>query len=160
MKLIVIGASLTGKTTLVRYLRSISKQPVSEMDEELTNINGGQFPLDTKIKHQVLAPKIINKILLSDNIIFFTNTDYFAVCDIKKAKENGFKIVQLETSLEELLIRNNSRMKNEGYDDLSQWLPGMIEYQQTIKNNGLVDMIIDAKQSTEEIVKEIVEVRN
>ncbi|MFA6602913.1 MAG: hypothetical protein WCT01_03865 [Candidatus Shapirobacteria bacterium] len=155
MKLIVIGASLTGKTTLIKYLRSSSTHPISEMDEELTALNNGQYPTNTKYKHQVLAPKIINQVLLNPNIIFFTNTDYFTLNDLQQAKINGFKIVQLNLSLSELQKRNENRAKNEGYTDLSQWLPGMMEYQTKVFNANLVDKVIDASEPTSEIAQKL-----
>jgi len=77
MKLIIIGASLSGKTSLVRQLRSITDLPISEIDEELTEKNGGTYPTDTKYKHKVLAPQIIADVIKRDKSVFFTNTDYF-----------------------------------------------------------------------------------
>ena len=77
MKVIVIGPSLSGKTTLIRQLQKRISEPISEIDNELTKMNGGSFPADPEYKHTVLAPKVVQKVLESDNIIFFTNTDYF-----------------------------------------------------------------------------------
>lgn len=155
MKIIVIGTSLSGKTTIVRYLRSATKLNISEIDEELTNLNGGQYPTDIYNKNDVLVPKIIEKILSLDNIIFFTNTDYFTVEVLKKAKNKGFKIFQLKLDFYELNKRNVIRIKDEGYEDLSRWFNDMLEYQQTVKDAGLVDKVIDANKSIKEIVKEL-----
>lgn len=155
MKLIVIGASLSGKTTLVRHLRSTSNQQISEMDEELTKINGGQYPLDIDLKHRTLVPKVIDKVLSSDDIIFFTNTDYFDLSDLRKAKQKGFKIVQLEISFIDLQKRNEARAQSEGYDDLKDWLPDMVDYQKDLQGTKLVDTVINATLPTEAIAKKI-----
>lgn len=157
MKSIIIGTSLSGKTTLVRYLRDNTKLPVLEIDEELTRLNNGQYPTDNKLKHAVLAPQVVKDVLGRDNIVFFTNTDYFALDDLEAAREKGFKIIQLSLDLEELNKRNKFRVENEGYSDLGKWFGCMIEYQKTIKDKGLVDKIVDAKQTTEKVVEDLLQ---
>jgi len=156
MKVIIIGTSLSGKTTLIRLLRTKTSLPISEIDEELTTLNGGEFPSDHNLKHQIVAPKVVKKILNQEAIVFFTNTDYFFVKDLNDAKKLGFKIIQLQLSLEELIKRNESRMKNEGYDDMGQWLEGMLEYQSEIKDAGVVDKVFDANKPTETIAEELI----
>src|SRR3989344_2351911 len=96
MKIIVIGTSLSGKTTLIRLLRSQTNLPISEIDEELTLLNGGEYPADYKLKHEVVTPRVIKKILGQDAVIFFINTNYFSVEDLNQAKKLGFKVVQLD----------------------------------------------------------------
>lgn len=155
LKVIIIGTSLSGKTTLIRLLRSQADFPISEMDEELTLINGGEYPADAKFKHEVLTPKVVKKIFDLEKIVFFTNTNYISIEDLSEAKKQGFKVIQLDLSLDELMRRNESRMKNEGYDDMGQWLEGMLQYQREIKKAGLVDKLIDANKSTELIAKEL-----
>ncbi|MEI6887188.1 MAG: hypothetical protein WCK31_03035 [bacterium] len=156
MKILVIGASTSGKTTLVKYLRSIRNDlPISEIDEELMAINKGVFPLDESLKKEVLTPKVIKDILNKENIIFFSNTDYFTIQDLKSYKDKGFKIVQLELSLDKLMERNRKRTTENGYPDISEYLPGMVEYQDEINKSGLVDEVIDANLYTEMIAKKI-----
>lgn len=155
MKVIVIGTSLSGKTTLIRLLRSQTDFPISEIDEELTLVNDGEYPTDARVKHEVLTPKVVEKILGLEKIVFFTNTNYFSIEDLTRAKSRGFKVIQLDLSLDELMRRNESRIKNEGYDDMGQWLEGMLRYQQEIKEAGLVDKLIDANKPTELIAKEL-----
>jgi len=155
MKGIVIGVSLSGKTTVAKYFRSNTSISVSEMDEELTKLNNGKYPTDVEHKHKSLAPKVIKGLLNKKDVLFFTNTDYFSLDDLRKAKDKGFKIIQLELGLDELNKRNKNRVKNEGYDDLSEWLKGMVVYQEKIRNEGVVDAIIDARQSAKRISEEI-----
>lgn len=155
MKALIIGTSLSGKTTIIRYLRPKSHVPILEMDEELKILNNGEYPEDIEYKLKVLTPKIINKILNLKNIIFFTNTDYFTVDDLFIAKKRGFKIIQLELELDQLKQRNEYRVKKEGYEDLSKWFKGMLQYQEVLRNKGIVDKIIHADQPVKNIVKEI-----
>ena len=158
MKALVIGASLSGKTAVVRYLRSKTDIPVSEMDEELTKLNKGKYPTDNEYKHKVLAPRIIQKVLNSSNVVFFTNTDYFNLDDLHKAKNSGFKIIQFELDISGLKKRNKNRVRTEGYDDLSKWLEGMVQYQKQIKEAGIVDATIQADKSVEKIAEETLKI--
>ena len=126
------------------------------MDSSLTKENGGIFPADTNQKNE-LARQVIQKILTEDKVIFFTNTDYFTPNDLHVAKERGFKIIQLALEIEELQRRNKYRSEKEGYEDLSQWLKGMIRYQSEIKNAGLVDKTLDAKLPTADLALELMQ---
>jgi hypothetical protein len=160
MKAIVIGASLSGKTSIKNYLREKSNILVSEMDEELTILNKNIFPEDTDYKHDVLAPQVIKNILSKESIIFFTNTDYFSDQDLKEARQIGFKIIQLNVNLELLKNRNKTRVINKGYDDLTKYLSGMVDYQTRIQKKGFVDKIINSdllsvQEIGEEILKEL-----
>lgn len=154
MKIIVIGASLSGKTTLVRYLQSQNIN-CSEIDEEITILNGGSYPTDIDKKHLELVPKIITDILSRPDVLFFTNTDYFTLEDLRKAKTTGFKIYQLDISLAELIKRNKVRVEVEKYEDMTPWLEDMVDYQNELKKIGLIDKSIDATLPTEKIAKEI-----
>ena len=133
MKAIIIGTSLSGKTTLIRYLRSHTQLPLLEIDEELVRVNNGEYP----------------------NIVFFTNTDYFSVESLTEARAKGFKIIQLNLDADKMRERNESRIKNEGYDDLSQYFEGMVKYQAEIREKHLVDTVIDAEKPVEAIAEEL-----
>ncbi|MBI2464702.1 hypothetical protein HYV64_01035 [Candidatus Shapirobacteria bacterium] len=154
MKIIVIGASLSGKTTLVRYLQEHNIN-CSEIDEELTTLNGGSYPTDVDKKHHELVPKIVADIIARPDVLFFTNTDYFTLDDLRLARASGFKIYQLDISLSELIKRNKRRIEGGKYEDMSPWLEDMVDYQNELKKTGLIDKSIDATQPVEKIAKEI-----
>jgi hypothetical protein len=157
VKEIIIGTSLSGKTTLIRYLRANSELPILEIDEELTRLNNGEYPTDDKYKHMVLAPKVVQDILSREYIVFFTNTDYFTPEDLRTARSRGFKVLQLIIDLEELKRRNELRIKNDGYSDLSEWLSGMLQYQTKIMELGLVDRVLNGDLPTEKIARQLLE---
>jgi hypothetical protein len=125
MKTIVIGASLSGKTTLASH-----------------------FPMSIDINEEYSdnVPKIIDETLNKKDVLFFINTDYIMLDDLRRAKSLGFKIVQLELTLSELQKRNTN-------PDLNQWLEDMIDYQNELKKIGLVDKSIDATLPVEQIAK-------
>ena len=152
-KLLIIGSSLTGKTTLIKYLRDIHNMKVQEIDEELNRLNGGSFPKDMAYKNNILVPKIKKEVLNKDKIIFFTTAHYFTSEDIKIARLIGFKIIQLFVKKDELEKRNKRRMKNEGYEDHSQWFDGMLQYQKEMKDKGLV---VEANKPVEDVAQELI----
>ena len=155
-KAIIIGTSLAGKTTLIRYLRKTSKLQIQEIDEELTQLNKGSYPKDDEYKNTVLAPKIKAKVIAKENILFFTNTHYFTSVELQTARHKGFKIIQLIVTREELEKWNKQRMKNDGYEDHSKRFDSMLKYQKEIKNKGLVDKIIETNKPIEEISQELI----
>lgn len=155
-KAIIIGTSLTGKTTLIRYLRETSNLQIQEIDEELTKLNDGSYPKDNNHKNTVLAPQIKAMVLDSKDILFFTNAHYFTPEDLQAARSKGFKIIQLFVDKEELEKRNRKRIENEGYEDHSQWFDSMLQYQKEIKEQGLVDAIIETNKPVEEISQELI----
>lgn len=160
MRAIVIGASLSGKTTIVKQLLSNSNVSISEMDEELTRLNNGRYPTDSEYKHKTLAPKVIRDVLSQEYILFFTNTDYFSLQNLQEAKEKGFKVVLIKVGLSELLRRNKNRVANEGYEDLSNYLEGMVNYLDQVEQSGLADEIISGNRPTKDIVLNIKRVLN
>lgn len=158
-KVIVIGASLSGKTTLVKYLRNKTLLSVSEIDDELTQLNNGIFPQDIEYKNKVLFPQILRNILNSSDIIFFTNTWYFSTKDLERVRKRGFKIIQLIVSLETLLERNKSRLRD-GYADMEKYLKGMVAYQRKVERKHLVDYVLDGNQQVEKVVDELLLILN
>ncbi len=154
-RIIIIGTSASGKSTVIKELRNNGYTLIKEIDEELMQLNGGKFPQTAELQHEVLAPKVIQNVLNMDNIIFFTNTDYFTKQDLEEAKKRGFTIMQLVVPLEELEKRNKYRMENNGYNDLSIYFEGMLRYQMEMRNLGLIDKELDGTLPVEEIIKQI-----
>jgi shikimate kinase len=157
VKVIIIGASCSGKTTLVKLLRARTALPVLEIDEELTRLNGGTFPADVQLKHQVLAPQAIAEVLAKESIVFFSNTDYFTVDDLREARKRGFKIVQLEASAETLLHRNQIRVSQMGWPDVSEWFEHMLAYQNQLREQHLVDRTFSTEAELERVVTELLD---
>lgn len=132
-KAIIIGASTTGKSTLIKHLRENTDLVLDEMDDMLTRMNDGVYPKDGDYRHKVLEPRIVREVLDKDNIVFFTNTHIFSAKDLKQAHKVGFIIIQLLLPREKMKSRNRSRMEHEDYDDVSMYFKYMIEYQEEIR---------------------------
>ena len=150
MKLLVIGSQLSGKTTLVRYLRKNTDIPVSEIDEEILNLNNNEWPKENKYKDEVLVPKIYGSVALRDSVIFFINSA-FPTELLRSFKDNDFKIILLKLSRDEINRRNAYRMEYEGYDDAMQWIDGQLANHQKIRAQGFIDKAIDATGSTADV---------
>lgn len=157
-KVIMVGPQLVGKTTLVRYFRAHTDLPVLELDEEIMRLNNGVWPKDDNYKNQILVPKIENDIKNRKNSIFVTS--YFSKENIKDAKQNGFKVIQLELGIKKLKNRNVYRMKHEGYDDASKWFQQNLRYQKQIQKEGLVDKMIYTDKAVEKVAREIIKFLN
>jgi GTPase SAR1 family protein len=156
LKLIVIGVSTAGKTTLIRHLRDQYDAAVLEFDEELVRINGGLYPSDVDFRRNVFVPVIQKDILSRSSVVFFTNPYCFTVEQIEWARGNGFRIVELLLDREEMLRRNRQRMELEGYGDHSLYFDEMIEHQTALSDRGLIDRLIDASKLTALIAEELV----
>lgn len=159
-KVIIIGASTAGKSTLMKYLEGKINLPLDEMDDMLAKMNNGIYPKDGDYRHKVLYPRIVKEVLGRDQIMFFANTHIFPVEDLKQARKLGFVIIQLILSREKMESRNKYRMEHDGWDDISMYFKYMIEYQEEIKNKGVVDKSINADQPVEIIAKEVLETLN
>lgn len=143
-KYLIIGASLSGKTSLVKFLRESTNIKVSEIDEKLTDLNHGSFPSDSKYKKEVLFPKIFKWLLSEKDVIFFSNVWYFEPEDISRLRESGFTVIYLNVGIENLRRRNTLRI-DKGYEDMEPYLNDMILYFNEIKD--LIDNVIDANKS-------------
>lgn len=151
-KLLIIGPSLSGKTSLVKSLRKNTNYIVAEIDEWLTDLNGGEFPKDDEYKNTVLAKKVFSRLLKTNDIIFFSNAWYFNNNQLKQLKNIGFKVVFLKSNLNTLKERNSERVKI-GYENMEKYLEDMLLYGEEIKE--YTEFVLDTELPIEEIVKDI-----
>lgn len=160
VKLIVIGVSTVGKTTLVRHLRREYQADVLEFDEELIRRNGGTYPSDVHHRRNVVVPAIQEDILDRQSIVFFTNPYCFTPDQVALARQTGFRIVELVLDRAEMERRNAHRMAEEGYADHSSYLDEMIEHQQALTTRNVIDLSLDASTPTTKIAEALVSFMN
>jgi GTPase SAR1 family protein len=155
-KVIIIGASTVGKTTLLNYLKeNYSDLPVEEADDVLKKLNGGEYPKDSDYKMKVLAPKMVEDVLGRDSVVFFSNTHYFKAKDLRRARGKGFVVMLLLLERKRMEERSIYRHLYEGYEDHTKYFDDMFAYQKEIRERGLVDVVVDTDRVVEEIADEI-----
>ena len=149
----VLAPSAGGKSTLMRYLREHTDLHIAETDEEVVKANNNEWPSDDEYKDSVLIPQTTSEIISRAEVVYFMKD--VPVDLLKKARQNGFKVVVLKLTINQLKDRNTKRMKEEGYDDASQWLQGQLDELDRLNHQGLVDVIIDGNLPTPRIADEI-----
>lgn len=152
-KLLILAPSAGGKSTLMRYLRQKTDLVVVETDEEIMRANGGEWPTDDEYKNRVLVPQTTKAVISRDQVVFLMKD--IPVELLRKARDNGFKIILLTHTLEQLIERNAKRMAEEGYPDASAWFAGQLERLQDLVDAGLIDERIDGNLPTSEIAVEV-----
>lgn len=151
-KVIITGPPFCGKSTLVNLLREgYPHLVIKELDEMLIETNGGNWPVDEPYRNEFLVPKVIESILLSnENFLFFTS--YISPEDVLKAKEKGFRLIQLVCPRDVLIRRNAKKDEGRQYE-----MDRNLEYQSEIKNLKLVDKEIDCNKNLDEVLKELMD---
>lgn len=91
-------------------MRLHTKLPVLELDEEIVRLNHGVWPKDDDYKNSVLVFRIAADIKNRENVVFITS--YFDPNILREARQNDFKIIQLELNLQKLQKRNIKRIPN------------------------------------------------
>lgn len=115
--------------------------------------NGGKWPSDNDYKDQVLVPRIVEDIIKKPEIVYLAS--YVPKGLIEKARQNGFQVVSIHVTLEELQVRNKNRMEEEGYDDATPWQQLQLDNFSELTESGLIDVQIDGHQEPKGIAKEI-----
>ena len=147
-KIIVLSPSCGGKSSLMRYLREHTDLHIAETDEEVMKANNDVWP-DNDLKNKVLVPQTTNEIISRENVIYFAS--YVPGDLLLKAKQKGFKIVILEVPLKVLNERNEKRMAEEKYDDVSPWFSGQLDNFKELKSKGITDYFINGNQAIEKV---------
>jgi gluconate kinase len=156
VKVIILGPQCSGKTTIANVLKTYSLDfPIIDEDEEINRRNGGKSPsnwTDWDYKWQVLRPQIQSDIINMNNIVFFTS--YFDMNLLRRAKEKGFKIIQLHTEKSNLEQRNKERMKK-GIDDASYGWSLNMPYHEMLQQEGFIDTSISTDRPLQEVCRSI-----
>jgi hypothetical protein len=155
-KILILGPQCSGKTILAENLRKVLTIPVLEEDEAMVKENSGTMPTDYHLKYEVLRPKIAREIVSNSTDIVFL-TSYIDPYLLAIAKDNGFKILQLQADKAVLDQRNTKRMAEEGKPDASPGLNINLPYHSSLSENGFVDKAIDAGRPPETIAQEVTE---
>lgn len=153
-KIIILAPSAGGKSTLMRYLRENTDLNIFETDEEVLKANNNIWPSDNDYKNKVLVPQTTEEIIKKDNIIFFAS--YIPTELVKKSKANGFRIIVINLTFEQLAERNKKRMNEENYNDATPWFKGQLDNYQKLSKDNLIDEKIDGSHAVLQIAEEII----
>lgn len=154
-KAIILGPQCSGKTTFKKYLEANHDLPLIEEDELFTELNGGKYPKDMEHKEQVLRPMLEKRIRESDNLIFLTS--YCNPALLMDLKSKGFKVIQLVLEMDEFQRRNEKRMREQGYSDAGVWAKDIFDFHQKARDEGWVDLEINATLPVEVVAEKVLD---
>lgn len=154
-KIILLGAPLTGKTSVANYLKDNMSLDVLDMDEELKRLNDGKWPGEQPELMDELINQIIADVLSREKIVF--SGFFFGIEELKEARRKNFEVVQLQVDMDTTLTRNKERMKEQPGNDAFKYYEKNLEYQNKIHELGLVGRIINGDRPVEDIVDEVLQ---
>ncbi len=136
MKLLLLGLSGSGKSTVAKLVAEKFKLKLVEADDKVEEINGGTWPDNDETITKGF--KIANdEALQSDNILYVIS--WLTHKEIKKFLNAGFKIVEMHAEFEELVKRKLKR-DNETPERIEKFKLTYIEYFNTVLNENIKDL--------------------
>lgn len=151
MKLFILGASASGKTSLANRLRETTKAQIVDIDDAILELNHGVWP-DIETKNSFFLPKVIEQACRLPNVVLLNS--YMPLRLLKRLRSTGFSIVLLEVSIEELKRRQALREKDEGWTNM-RWVDWNEKAITDIKRSGFINRTISGKQDVDSIIREI-----
>lgn len=112
MKVLLLGRSGAGKSTVAPGVGRAFGLTVLEVDDEATRLNGGVWPDDEEVI-DALFDLITPKALAMDSVLFVTS--WLSVEEIAAFYERGFLVVELHAAYGELVTRK--RRRGDSLDD-------------------------------------------
>jgi shikimate kinase len=144
MKILLLGLSGSGKTTVAKLIAEKFKLKLVEADDKVEEINGGTWPDNDETITKGF--RIANdEALLSDNILYVIS--WLTHKEIKKFVKAGFKIVEMHADFEELVRRKKER-DNISPEKIEKFKLTYIEYFNTILNENIKDTYVVSIDST------------
>lgn len=106
MKLLLIGLSGTGKSTLAQLLGKKFQLAVYEADDEVMELNSGNWPDSDELIDKGFA--IANeKALNMDNVVFVTT--FLSITNFNRFTGAEYKVIELTNTYDELVSRKIAR---------------------------------------------------
>ena len=108
MKLLLLGPSGVGKSTLANSLGQTLGLEVLEIDDETERLNGGIWPESEEVIDALFA-RIVKNFLETDADSILFVTSWLSVEEIEAFYARGFQIIELHAPLAELVKRKRQR---------------------------------------------------
>ena len=135
MKILVLGPSCSGKTTVCRHLRSQRETNAIDACDEILRLNDGVWP-DIGRKNDVLLPQVVERVVAMDDVVLFNS--YMHRPLLERLRAAGFQTVLLRVTEVELRRRHRPRQATEGWTNV-QWLEWDLDHLKTLQAGGLID---------------------
>jgi hypothetical protein len=150
VRLLVVGISCAGKSTLTRHLRACSTLNVLDMDDEIARVNGGTWP-DIPTKNNVVLPKVLEEVRAMSDLILFGSLPIEPTLELRRA---GFSIALLAVSEAELRRRHAMRLAQEGWTNV-QWFDHEQSVIRDLRDHSVFDLVIDGEQRVDSVAADI-----
>lgn len=159
MKILILGLSGSGKSTVSRKLANKYNLTLIEADDEVLKANGGVWPHDYNTRDEFID-KIFEetnkKVIEMNNVIYVTS--WLTPERIKDFRSKRFVIVEMHADFDVLVKRKNGR-DGESEERVEKFKNTYISYFQTILAQDMLDeyaLSIDtSNMDTDEIGQKI-----
>jgi shikimate kinase len=156
VKLFVVGVACSGKSTICKYINSLSIIRAIDIDDEIMRLNGGIWP-EISYKNEVIFPQVVKSLLLMENALIFNS--FLHQSDAKILRNTGFTIALLSVPSDELRRRDQERQMLEGWSN-SEWFEWNQAHVHELKESGLVDVVIDGNRPVELVARDLIALFN
>ncbi len=149
MKLFVLGAPCSGKSTVAMSLRS-ADIPVIDVDDEVVRRNEGTWP-DIDTKNELLGHILADAAALPAVVVL---NSYLPLDRTAALREDGFAVALLDVAPDELRRRDARRLAEEGWTNI-EWFDW---HQSVIRDHldaGLVDHVVDGDRPPADVAADL-----
>lgn len=147
MKLLVLGACCSGKSTLAEHLR-LRQRNVIECDEAVMVAAGGMWPASAE-ENRRLVVEAAKAAVAMPEVIFLTS--WMPTDLLRLARARGFRVALLSVPMPELERRNRERVASGASSDVAHWFEPQLANYDDLTSDGLIDVALDGTLTTEEL---------
>jgi Ser/Thr protein kinase RdoA (MazF antagonist) len=151
VKILVLGPSCSGKTTVCRHLRSERETNAIDACDEILRLNDGVWP-DIGRKNDVLLPQVVERVVAMDDVVLFNS--YMHRPLLERLRAAGFQTVLLRVTEVELRRRHHVRQATEGWTNV-QWLEWDLDHLKTLQAGGLIDEVVSGEQDAASVAGQL-----
>jgi hypothetical protein len=152
-KVVVLGACCSGKSSLSERLR-LDHRSVIECDEAVMLAAAGSWPASAEENHRLVIEAARGALAMED-VIFLTS--WMPTDMLQLAHDRGFTVTHLSVPMAELERRNNQRLAEGGYSDVSHWFESQLDNYADLGALGLIDVVLDGTLTTAALANRVAE---
>ncbi|OGD08821.1 hypothetical protein A2397_05245 [Candidatus Amesbacteria bacterium RIFOXYB1_FULL_44_23] len=160
MKIVLLGITGSGKSTIAQKLADRFGIDVVEADDEVIRLNNDLWPKDEKIIDKYFQVTS-DKVFTMDNVLYVIS--WLSKKRIKQFASNGFKIIELHADIKELLKRKIQR-DNPTKNEISRFKENSNGYYEVVFDDEIKPLISLSLDTTtinpEDVFKKITKALN